>query len=1096
MKKMKLIFIALIFTLVLVGCNIDPDYEINGVTDSTIYVDDVFDILEGITATEDGDDITSDIVVYIKDVDGNTVEFNTDVPFVFYITYSITEDTDADEERIVTVLEVIITDTTPPVITGVEDITLETTDTYDPLDGLSIIDDIDGDITNSVTVTMTNDDGTVITVLELSLPGIKSVVYTITDNAGNESKLIIEVTIIDVIDPVITGVEDITIGTTDTFDPFEGLVVTDNIDGDIATHTEVLITNEAGTEIELAILGIPGDYDVLYIALDEAGNEATVTIVVTVVDYIDPVITAEDVTLDNDITIEVSDYATAMDNVDGNITDDITYTIEDEDGFNISQIDDVAGEYFITYTIIDSSGNESIKEITITLVDVIDPYFITLNDEFEFYIPNGVEFILSNYVLADDESDWDTVTNVESTFYDSDSVEITFDSSIEGIYTVDLVAFDQGVNYAYLTVTFHVGGIEPIPYDNGLVLAEFDLDMFYYEVILSSMTIEAICNLYVGDIPFNWIITYEECLEGLPQVRDMVTAYTIDSVVLTNPTEFIYTATVTLTVDGEELTFDVEFNFFSQEYGAEFVYYLNFITDPFMFGPMSIELTLVEAEAAIFNYYNDLIDPSYDITLFCNTYVMNTVNNEVTLQDCIDGVTMVRSYLDEFNIVTVTETVINPPEGDSFNGYVATITLATSDGTGDVDIYFGFFNVDGEPSLTLFGSPLGDDMGGPAYADITIVEAGVYIAMFYTNLTEAMYGTPDFCGDYVILGEDMQPLNTTACELWRNDVLTYNYAFTTGTVEYIAGQDGEPPVYIVDVQRVVGGVTTNFQAMFFFALNQDEEIMIMTHGSNAIGETELNMGGDGPAMADIDLATAEAMIAQYYQDAVDASITDAEFCAMYFTLATTMEPLDPGICILIRAEAVIDGFTFIAADVTFYEGQDGGPSYYEATITATKGTIFKEFKAIFIFIVGEDSNPMLATQLEVSFGNVFTLDTVPEDILMADTMINQFYQDLFDSSITNEAFCNTWIENNPLYIGTTADCLEGRSFALSRSEVYTLDITTVYESDPFIVYQITVTATLGIDYVMYEMYFFITKDGTEFYITLMTEIIVVVEPPM
>ena len=907
MKKIKLIFMALIFTLVLVGCDTDPEYEIIGVSDSTIYVDDVFDLLEGITATKDEDDITSDIVVYIEDVDGNTVEFNTDVPFVFYITYSIAEDTSANKYRVVTVLAPIITDTTPPVI---------------------------------------------------------------------------------------TGVEDITIGIYDSFDPLEGLVVTDDIDGDITNQAEVIIIDEEGTEILTAVLGVPGDYYVYYIVFDTAGNETTLTIVVTVVDDVDPVITAEDITINNDVAIEVYEYATASDNIDGDLTDDITYIIEDPFGNEIPEIEDVAGEYIITYTVIDTSGNEVSKEITITVIDVMNPYFMTKDGEIEFYLTNGCEFLLSDYVQAEDESDEDVYLNVEATFYDDAFDVVTFDTTIEGMYTVNIHVFDEAGNEKSIAITLNVGGTEPVPYDNPLVFAESDLDWFYYDVIISSMTIEAICDAYIGDTPFDWIITYEECLEGLPQVREMVSAYTINSVEITNPTEFTYTANVTLTAGEEEITFDVEFNFLALEYGED--YYLNFITDPFMFGPMTVDMTLAEAEAAIFAYYNDLINPSYDVTLFCNTYVMNTVNNEATLEECIEGVTVVRGYLDEFNIVTVTETVINPPEGESFNGFVATITLATTDGTGDVDIYFAFFNVDGEPSLTLFGSPLGDDGGGgqPVSVYLTEEQARSEINIFYDLLNDDTVTTADFCYLFVLMNDDMSPMDAEECAAFKTmhdnlEIRTYE----VGVIIYIEGQDGGPSVYVATVTRTINGVVKEYDVLFFFFDDNASGFYLMTPGNNAIGEYDMQAGGgDGPEIAIIDLATAESMIAQYYLDAVDVTITDAEFCAMYFTLATTMEPLDSAACEALRAAAVIDGFVFVATDVTFYEGQDGGPSYYEATITATVGTIVKEFKAMFIFIVGGDSNPMLATQFEVSIGNVFMLDMAPYDVDFADTMPDQSRQ--------------------------------------------------------------------------------------------------------
>lgn len=1084
MRKIKLIFMALLFIGILAGCNLGPDpvVEILGVADVTISVGDEFNLMDGITATEDGDDITSSIVIVVTDENNVVVVFNTADDFVYYVTYTVLS-SGTSEERIITVEG--IDDITAPVITGVESFTLESNVPYNPLEGLSAIDDIDGDVTSDVVVTYTLEDGTAIIDPTFIDPEIIKVIYTVSDSSGNEAILEIEVNIVDLEPPVITG-GDVQVSYNDLSTIYDGFTAYDNIDGDLTDALECLVIDEFDDEI-VDLEGLLGEFTINCSVFDSSANEIVGVYILTIVDDIAPVITAEDQTFNNDQLVDPVAFATAMDEFDGDVTFDLTYVIKGPDGVFITEIEDVAGGYTVTYTVSDSEGNEATKEITIILLDVIAP--VLTQTEFYMYIEDASVFNVFDYILAIDETDGDITLDVLIvTEFGPDYFEG------RGTVLYIITSTDSAGNTSgsiALNLNFEGG---PIVFSGiNVVTAEAFLITYYMDIFDNGLTTAEVCAKYIGDVPFDMMITYEECLIGLEEVKAIVTGYSVDSVVLKMVGDDThYVATVTLNTIMGDSTFGVEFNIMGYAYREG--EYLNFVTDPFQFGPNPIEVTIVEAEAALFEYYNNLIDDSYDITLFCNTYVMDMVNNEATLEECVAGVTGIRGYLDEFNIDSVVEVVITPPEGDPFDGFMATITLATMDGTAPVEIYFAFFEVNGEPYLTLFGSPLGEDGGGGEFADLTTVEAIILIDQFYDDLMDELITSTDFCLMYGILGEDMQPVDTSTCIAWRDVVLSESYDFTTGSIDFIAGQDGGPPVFIVEVEDT-SNMDPAFQVMFIFMVGPEDTIYTLTIGDVAIGVTELVMGGgDGPAIATIDLATAEAMINQFYLDAVDGTMTDAEFCAKYFTLASTMEPLVELDCTNLRAAAVVDGFTFTATNVEYFEGQNGGPPYYRATVTATDGYLTKEYNVMFLFIVGPDSNPMLATQLAMSLGVEFALEMAPIDEAFAQTMIEDFYSDLFNEAIDNTTFCNTWIENSPLYVGTTQDCIDGRNFALSRNEEYSVGMVTIYENYPLHIYQVTITVTEGVEVFQYTMHFFITTDGTNFYLTLMTEIIVDVPP--
>lgn len=67
-------------------------------------------------------------------------------------------------------------DTTAPVLSGVDDVTVEQDSEFEPLAGVSATDDVDGDVTDAVKVS-----GSV----DAAKPGEYVLTYTVSDKAGN-----------------------------------------------------------------------------------------------------------------------------------------------------------------------------------------------------------------------------------------------------------------------------------------------------------------------------------------------------------------------------------------------------------------------------------------------------------------------------------------------------------------------------------------------------------------------------------------------------------------------------------------------------------------------------------------------------------------------------------------------------------------------------------------------------------------------------------------------------------------------------------------------------------------------------------------------
>lgn len=159
-------------------------------------------------------------------------------------------------------------DINPPIITGTKDLTFIYGGTeIDYFDGVQAIDDIDGDITSKIEVDVSN--------VNLKQIGKYTVLYSVKDNAGNETKIDIIISVIDGHAPVFYNVKSIVyvIGN-EIPDYITGVTARDDVDGDITFKIQV-----DDSEVDY---GKEGVYTVIYRVIDEAGNTALEKITVTV----------------------------------------------------------------------------------------------------------------------------------------------------------------------------------------------------------------------------------------------------------------------------------------------------------------------------------------------------------------------------------------------------------------------------------------------------------------------------------------------------------------------------------------------------------------------------------------------------------------------------------------------------------------------------------------------------------------------------------------------------------------------------------------------------------------------------------------------
>ena len=246
--------------------------------------------------------------------------------------------------------------------------------------GATAVDNIDGDITASIAV---------VNPVDVNSVGTYTVTYDVSDAAGNAAVQVSRTVNItsDVTIPVITllGEAEVSLELGSTYVD-AGAAAVDNIDGDITSS--IVVTNAVD-------VNTVGTYLVTYNVSDAAGNaaaEVNRTIEIT------PDVTKPVITLIGDPIVDLvigSTYidvgATAVDNIDGNITSSIVVT----NAVDVNAL----GTYTVSYTVSDASGNAAIE--TMRIVNVIGVIDIDGNGQYDA-LTDGLLLLRSMFGLDGD----------------------------------------------------------------------------------------------------------------------------------------------------------------------------------------------------------------------------------------------------------------------------------------------------------------------------------------------------------------------------------------------------------------------------------------------------------------------------------------------------------------------------------------------------------------------------------------------------------------------------------------------------------------------------------------------------------------------
>jgi len=350
--------------------------------DQTLQVDGdcqavVPNLVGGVLAT---DNCTSsgNLTITQSPVAGTTISSNTTV------TFTVTDQAGNSSQC---TAELLLDDTIPPTILSCPPATDNVTaDANCEI----IIPDYTGAVTaidNCGIASITQDPAAGSTATEDTL-----VTVTVTDNSGNTAECTVDVILIDVTDPIITECPP----ATDTLDLLA------NCEAIVPDYTGLVVATDSCGIDSITQVPAPGSAigaatTVTITVSDAAGNTATCTVDVDVVDALGPEITLNG---GSSITHEcstpfVDPGFTAIDACEGDVTGDVVV---------VNPVDENSpvGVYQITYDVVDSLGNAAVQ--VVREVEVIDttPPVITLIGDATVTHECGEEYIDLGATALDD----------------------------------------------------------------------------------------------------------------------------------------------------------------------------------------------------------------------------------------------------------------------------------------------------------------------------------------------------------------------------------------------------------------------------------------------------------------------------------------------------------------------------------------------------------------------------------------------------------------------------------------------------------------------------------------------------------------------
>lgn len=225
---------------------------------------------------------------------------------------------------------------------GLGDVTIDEGSNFDAMEGVTVTDDNDSNLSVSVA-------GNV----DTSKPGTYTLVYTVSDTDGNVTKVTRRVTVRSNRAPVIAWTKDVELRVNEDFDLLSDVTVSDDNDKNLIS--KVVVDGVLDTTR-------PGTYRITYTVRDSDNNVTRKTRVITVRDNRAPKITGiDDIELELDAKFDPMFGVAATDDKDKQA--DLKVTVKGEVDTT------VPGEYKLIYSVTDSDGirTDEMRKVTVIM---------------------------------------------------------------------------------------------------------------------------------------------------------------------------------------------------------------------------------------------------------------------------------------------------------------------------------------------------------------------------------------------------------------------------------------------------------------------------------------------------------------------------------------------------------------------------------------------------------------------------------------------------------------------------------------------------------------------------------------------------------
>ena len=342
-------------------------------------------------------DIVDGVIPFTSfDVSLNDLCMNVIGSYSIIYTVSDACGNDASAVRTVNVF-----DTTPPTIT-LNPITLNYEATSSPY-----IDNSGSDIISDNYFSLSQLNIEVSNNVISTIPGNYNVIYTVTDPCGNDASSTRVVTVVDNTAPVITlnGDNPQTLTVNTSYIEQQATAV-DIVDGAISFSSFQVNLNDL-------CMNVLGSYSVIYDISDNAGNDASVTRTVNIVDNIPPTIVLDPST----ITIEVSNNS-YIDNSSSDIISDNYFSLSDLTiDYSNNVISNVVGTYQVICTASDPCGNDTSAVRIVNVITNQPTQLLIVN-------PSLIDYEIPKYYET--QSNGSIVYSQPSTYYKAYCVPTSF----------------------------------------------------------------------------------------------------------------------------------------------------------------------------------------------------------------------------------------------------------------------------------------------------------------------------------------------------------------------------------------------------------------------------------------------------------------------------------------------------------------------------------------------------------------------------------------------------------------------------------------------------------------------------------------------